>query len=328
MIDGVGVLSIGVFSATEKQSEAFATIGRRHVANLLKLHSNNAVRSVKLKKGVEISLERRFGIVGQRSVISRRTAVTIFPALPADVFQGDGSKQGSYAASFQKSSSVYRHIALLFWFPLDIWSNTGRRRGPHSLIRSAVYDRLAHDFNRFINKVAMGAELHRNAKLQGALLPGGERLALRPATSEDEQFLLSVYDSTRAEELAQVEWQPSQREAFIKWQFDLQRGEYNARFPEAEYDLILVDACPAGRIWIGRSPNEIRLLDIALLPKFQNRGAGTMLLRQLIDEAKRTNKPLRHMVFMLNNAADRFYERLGFVVIEDLGAYRHMEWKG
>jgi RimJ/RimL family protein N-acetyltransferase len=34
------------------------------------------------------------------------------------------------------------------------------------------------------------------------------------------------------------------------------------------------------------------------------------------------------MVFVLNNDAHRFYERLGFRVIEDFdGAYKHMEWK-
>ena len=38
-------------------------------------------------------------------------------------------------------------------------------------------------------------------------------------------------------------------------------------------------------------------------------------------------KALRHMVFVLNQDAQRFYERLGFVVIEELGAYKHMEWR-
>ncbi len=49
-------------------------------------------------------------------------------------------------------------------------------------------------------------------------------------------------------------------------------------------------------------------------------------MRQLMAEATQSNKVLRHMVFMLNEDAHRFYERLGFVVIEDLGAYKHMEW--
>lgn len=159
------------------------------------------------------------------------------------------------------------------------------------------------------------------------LLPNGETLKLRPVAPGDERFLLSVYDSTRANELAQAEWQEGQREAFLKWQFDLQRREYDARFPDAEYCVILIDDQPAGRIWIGRDAAQIRLLDIALLPEFQNRGAGTRLLRRLIDESRASGKPLRHMVFVLNNDAHRFYERLGFAVIDDLGAYKHMEWE-
>jgi GNAT superfamily N-acetyltransferase len=158
-------------------------------------------------------------------------------------------------------------------------------------------------------------------------LPEGDKLTLRRAIAADDAFLLSVYDSTRADELGQVEWQEGQREAFIKWQFDLQRREYDARFPDAEYYVILIDDSPAGRIWIGRDAEQIRLLDIGLLPEFQNRGAGTLLLSRLIKEAGKASKPLRHMVFVLNNDAHRFYERLGFVVIEEFGAYKHMEWK-
>jgi GNAT superfamily N-acetyltransferase len=158
-------------------------------------------------------------------------------------------------------------------------------------------------------------------------LPKGGQLMLRRVTPADDAFLLSVYDSTRAEELGQVEWQEGQRELFLKWQFDLQRREYDARFPDAEYDVILIDDRPAGRIWIGRDSEQIRLLEIALLPEFQNRGAGTLLLRRLIEESRQAGKPLRHMVFVLNNDAHRFYERLGFVVIEEFGAYKHMEWK-
>jgi GNAT superfamily N-acetyltransferase len=158
-------------------------------------------------------------------------------------------------------------------------------------------------------------------------LPRRGTMIIRPATHDDEPFLLSVYDSTRADELSQAEWQEGQKELFVKWQFDLQRREYDARFPDAEYFVILIDDRPAGRVWIGRDSEQIRLLDIALLPAFQNRGAGTILLRRLIDESEQTGKPLRHMVFVLNNDAHRFYERLGFVIIEDLGAYKHMEWR-
>ena len=152
-------------------------------------------------------------------------------------------------------------------------------------------------------------------------------VSLRPVTDADQEFLIGVYASTRASELAQVDWDDSQKDAFIRWQYAMQKQEYETRYPDARYDVILVDDQPAGRIWVGTDDTQIRLLDIALLTEFQNRGVGAHLLRQLIDEAKREQKPLRHMVFMLNENAHRFYERLGFVEIEDVGGYKHMEWR-
>jgi ribosomal protein S18 acetylase RimI-like enzyme len=159
-------------------------------------------------------------------------------------------------------------------------------------------------------------------------LPDGGKLTLRPVTKDDDQFLVLVYASTREAELSQVEWAEGQRYAFVRWQFDLQRKEYDSRFPDARYQVILIDGEAAGRIWVGADDEQIRLLDIALLPQFQKRGAGTVLLRALMKEAEGAGKFLRHMVFVLNNNAHRFYERLGFVVIDDVGGYKHMEYRG
>ena len=158
-------------------------------------------------------------------------------------------------------------------------------------------------------------------------LPGRGNVVLRPVTVEDDEFLLGVYSDSREEELAQVVWDEGQKDAFVRWQFEMQRREYDAHFPDARYEVILVDGRPAGRIWVGSDDEEIRLLDIALLKEFQNRGVGTFLLQRLMDEAAGANKLLRHMVFTLNTEAQRFYERLGFVVFEDVGAYKHMEWR-
>jgi ribosomal protein S18 acetylase RimI-like enzyme len=158
-------------------------------------------------------------------------------------------------------------------------------------------------------------------------LPGGGTVQLRPVSESDNEFLLAVYGSTRADELAQVEWADNQQEMFLRWQFDLQRKEYDSRFPDAEYFVIVVDQQPAGRIWVGSDDEQIRLLDIALLAEFQNRGVGTALVQRLMTRAEHEGKALRHMVFVLNNNAERFYERLGFKQIEDFGAYKHMEWQ-
>jgi ribosomal protein S18 acetylase RimI-like enzyme len=157
-------------------------------------------------------------------------------------------------------------------------------------------------------------------------MPNNPGISLRPAIDADQEFLIGVYAGTRADELAQTGWDDSQKDAFIRWQYAMQKQEYEARYPDARYDVILVDGVPAGRMWVGADDTQIRLLDIAVIPEFQNRGVGAHLLRQLMDEAMRDNKPLRHMVFVLNENAFRFYERLGFKTIEDAGGYLHMEW--
>src|SRR5215204_4038762 len=158
-------------------------------------------------------------------------------------------------------------------------------------------------------------------------LVDGGTVELRPVSAGDDDFLLGVYASTREDELAQTEWAEGQKEIFLRWQFEMQRREYDARFPDAAYYVVLVDQQPAGRIWVGSDDEQIRLMDIALLPAFQNRGVGTALLQRLMNYAANTGKALRHMVFVLNNNAERFYERLGFKQIEEFGAYKHMEWR-
>ncbi|HKG15989.1 MAG TPA: N-acetyltransferase [Pyrinomonadaceae bacterium] len=156
---------------------------------------------------------------------------------------------------------------------------------------------------------------------------GGRAVSLRPATEEDYEALVRVYASTRADELTQVTWwDDAQKLAFCRSQYDAQKAEYEARFPDAEYDVIVLEGKTAGRVWVGRDEKEIRLLDIALLPEFRGQGVGAVLVGALIEEARSAGKRLRHMVFMLNEGARRFYERLGFRVTEEFAGYLHMEW--
>lgn len=156
-------------------------------------------------------------------------------------------------------------------------------------------------------------------------LDESSRIVLRAVQETDEDFLLQVYAASRADELALVPWDEEQKRAFVRQQFEAQREQYFARFPDAEYSIILYKERPVGRFWIGRTPEQIRLLDIAILPEFQNQGVGAALLKTLLAESEAAGKPLRHMVFKMNAAAFRFYERFGFSPIEDVGAYIHME---
>jgi ribosomal protein S18 acetylase RimI-like enzyme len=153
-----------------------------------------------------------------------------------------------------------------------------------------------------------------------------KNLKLQPVSSYDDGFLLTLYESTRAGEMTQVPWSDEQKRAFLKGQFEAQRSDYTTRFPGAEHSIIVADDELIGRIWVDRRDEEIRLLDIAILPRFQNAGIGATLLEQLQQQAAKAGIPLRHSVSATNRDALRFYQRLDFVVVKNFETHVLMEW--
>jgi GNAT superfamily N-acetyltransferase len=149
---------------------------------------------------------------------------------------------------------------------------------------------------------------------------------LRPALPEDESLLLEVYASTRADELQLVPWSDEEKRAFVQLQFTAQSRHYTQYFPAAQWLIITTAAAPIGRLIIDRAGKEILLMDIALLPPYRNQGIGTALIRDLLDEAERADRPVRlHVEFF--NPARRLYERLGFTQIGESGVHFEMEWR-
>ena len=146
---------------------------------------------------------------------------------------------------------------------------------------------------------------------------------LRPVLESDEGHLRRVYASTREEELALVGWDDDEREAFLRQQFAAQDAQYRT-YPNASLDVIEVRGQAAGRLYVARGPDEIRIIDIALLPPYRNRGIGTALLRELLAEAAAAGKHLTVHVEKFNPART-LYERLGFAEAADLGVYVLME---
>ena len=151
-------------------------------------------------------------------------------------------------------------------------------------------------------------------------------VAFRPIGPDDDAFLRRVYASTREEELRPVPWTPSEKEAFLRQQFEAQHAFYQERYTGTRFEVILQDGQPIGRLYVARWSDEIRIVDIALLPEHRGAGIGGAIVRGLLAEAAAAGKPVRIHVERLNPAR-RLYERLGFVPIEDKGVYYLMEWR-
>ena len=148
---------------------------------------------------------------------------------------------------------------------------------------------------------------------------------MRPTSDADLPFLRDLYASTRYEELAPAGWTPAEVDAFLSDQFRLQHIYYAEHYPDADYSLLLDGDRPIGRIYIDRREDELRLMEIALLPEYRGRGIGSTLIEGVLAEATQAGLPVRLHVEKFNRVRD-YYLRLGFVVIDDRGVYDFMEW--
>lgn len=149
-----------------------------------------------------------------------------------------------------------------------------------------------------------------------------KHLTLRRAEASDQDFLLALVESTR-EDLALLDH--TVKTMLVRMQYDAQLSEYRRRFPGLEESIVLVGSASAGRLYVARSNEEIRIVDISLLPPFRGQGIGSRLLLRLQDESHQSGLPLRLHVWQ-GNPAGALYRRLGFQPGEPDGMYLAMEW--
>lgn len=151
-----------------------------------------------------------------------------------------------------------------------------------------------------------------------------EGLSLRPVRADDAEVLYRIYAGTRADELAGVPWDDRVKEAFLRQQFDAQSAAYE-QYEGRSHQLVLLDGAPVGRLYVARRDDEMRIVDIALLPEHRGAGIGTAVLRDVLDEAAAGGLVVRIHVERENRALG-LYRRLGFVTVGEYGLHLRMEW--
>lgn len=149
---------------------------------------------------------------------------------------------------------------------------------------------------------------------------------LSQALPEHDSFLFDLYASTRRAELQAWGWDELMQQQFLQMQWTAQQRSYAMQYPAADHSLILYRNLQAGRLLVAHSDEEIVLVDISLLPEFQNRGIGAFLIRQLQEKAAASARPLRLSV-LSTNPARRLYDRTGFVQTAENELHIRMEWR-
>ncbi len=148
-------------------------------------------------------------------------------------------------------------------------------------------------------------------------------LGFRPIRDDDLEFLYTVYRSTRIDEIGVALWPEKEKEEFLRHQFDLQHTQYMKNYNNPSFEIILFDNNPIGRIYINWGEDDIRIIDIALLKEYRNRGIGSKILHDLIKKSEEENIQLSIHVECYN-PAKKWYKNLGFTVVKESGVYLFM----
>ncbi len=151
-------------------------------------------------------------------------------------------------------------------------------------------------------------------------------LSVRREDADDHEFLERLYASTREQEMSVVDWPQEAQAIFLRQQFEAQHSHYRQHYPDAKFWIVEVAKRPVGRLYLQLRDDEIRLMDIALLPDHKGHGIGTTLVSRVVDIAAEKALAVRLHVEPDNRAVN-LYGRLGFVKLEDRGVYQFMEWR-
>ncbi len=148
-------------------------------------------------------------------------------------------------------------------------------------------------------------------------------LTFRPIRPADRPFLFRVFSASRPD-IHAARLPAEEKQALLRMQFEAQHQDYTANYPDAAFLIVMLGTVSVGRLYLHRRSDEIRVVDIALLPEFRNRGLGTTLMLDVLREGELAGKPVRIHVEKFNRAMS-FYQRLGFTVIRDVDTHFLME---
>ena len=129
-------------------------------------------------------------------------------------------------------------------------------------------------------------------------------VTVREATAADGPFLLSLARDAYREILALQ---------FGGWDESIHGVRFAEKVASLPFRVVEFNGEPVATVSSSIHTDHVRVNELVVLPRCQNRGLGSFLLLQEVERARSIGLPLRLHTFRLSRAL-RFYERHGFVV--------------
>ncbi len=141
-------------------------------------------------------------------------------------------------------------------------------------------------------------------------------LNTRQAKVSDYQFLKQLHHTAYRDVVTRQ---------FGSWNDADQDAWFDKGLDDAEYRIVESDGTPVGAIGMREHAGHIALVELQLLPEYQNQGIGTELLTLELKRAADHGLPVRLQV-LRQNRARQFYARQNFTIEGETDTHYLMVW--
>ncbi len=128
------------------------------------------------------------------------------------------------------------------------------------------------------------------------------KLKRRPATPNDEKFVHSAQHAAYSEVITKQ---------FGGWDEERAKKHWEEKWIPEKFQIMLLNDQPVGYVVVEDSPDQIELVEVVVLPEFQNRGIGKAMVEEEINRAKASGLCVKLQVLKKNRAIG-LYNKLGF----------------
>lgn len=138
---------------------------------------------------------------------------------------------------------------------------------------------------------------------------------LRKAEQNDYDFLYEL-NKTSMKKYVEAIW---------GWDETLQQQMFQDKFVPDKYQIIEAENISIGTVQVCEEKKELFIGVIEIIPKYQNQGIGTSLIRTLLKQSKENQNDRVWLQVFKENSAIELYEKLGFQRIKETETHIIME---
>jgi GNAT superfamily N-acetyltransferase len=142
-------------------------------------------------------------------------------------------------------------------------------------------------------------------------------LTLRKASPNDSEFAYCARRTAFKEYVEKVE----------AWDEDEQRQLHEQRFGAQDVRVIDLAGIDVGIMAVVRAPDCMKVNQLFLLSEHQGKHIGRRCMLLIMEEARQLGLPVRLRVMKVNPRALAFFQRLGFIRIDETDTHDLMEYR-